>query len=76
MNTVVIYKSKYGSTRTYAEWISKELECEIYDAKNIKADDLLKYDAIISLGNNNSIYKYFKSALVGFSNFIPPVFFV
>ena len=47
MNTVVIYKSKYGSTRTYAEWISKELECEIYDAKNIKADDLLKYDAII-----------------------------
>ena len=47
MNTVVIYKSKYGSTRTYAEWISKELNCEIYDAKNIKADDLLKYDAII-----------------------------
>lgn len=47
MNTVVIYKSKYGSTRTYAEWISKELNCEIYDAKNIKADDLLKYDTII-----------------------------
>ena len=47
MNTVVIYKSKYGSTKTYAEWISKELNCEIYDAKNIKADDLLKYDTII-----------------------------
>ena len=32
MNTIVIYKSKYGSTKTYAEWIKEELGCDIADA--------------------------------------------
>ncbi|MFA7637023.1 MAG: flavodoxin domain-containing protein [Monoglobales bacterium] len=47
MNTIVIYKSKYGSTKCYAEWIAEELSCEAVDAKKVKADDLLKYDTII-----------------------------
>ncbi len=47
MNTIVIYKSKYGSTKQYAEWISEELGCSAVEAKNIKADDLLQYDTII-----------------------------
>ncbi len=47
MNAVVIYKSKYGSTKKYAEWIAKELDCPIFDAKNISKDDLTKYDTII-----------------------------
>lgn len=47
MNTIVIYKSKYGATKRYAEWISEALKCEITEAKNIKAADLLKYDTII-----------------------------
>ena len=47
MNTIVIYKSKYGATKKYAEWISSELSCEMIDAKNVKAADLLKYDTII-----------------------------
>ena len=47
MNAIVIYKSKYGSTKTYAQWIADELHCSAVDAKNIKADDLLKYDTII-----------------------------
>ncbi len=47
MNTIVIYKSKYGSTKQYAQWIAEELNCDIADAKKIKADDLLKYDCII-----------------------------
>lgn len=47
MNTVVIYKSKYGSTRQYAQWIAQELECVCLDAKDIKAEDLLKYDNIV-----------------------------
>ncbi len=47
MSTIVIYKSKYGSTKTYAEWISKELNCKCFDAKEIKADNLLDYDTII-----------------------------
>ncbi len=47
MSTIVIYKTKYGSTKTYAEWISEELGCEAVDAKLIKPCDLSKYDTII-----------------------------
>lgn len=47
MNTIVIYKSKYGSTKQYAEWIAEALNCEIKEAKSVKADDLLNYDTII-----------------------------
>ena len=47
MRTIVVYKTKYGSTKTYAEWIGEELGCEVVDAKNISIDDLTKYDAIV-----------------------------
>ena len=47
MNTIVIYKSKYGGTKKYAEWIAEELDCEIIDGKNLKIDDILKYDTIV-----------------------------
>ena len=47
MNAIVIYKTKYGSTKTYAEWIAKELSCDIAEAKTVSATDLLKYDTII-----------------------------
>ena len=47
MNTIVIYKSKYGSTKQYAEWIKEELCCDIAEAKSVTPDDLLKYDNII-----------------------------
>lgn len=47
MNTVVIYKSKYGSTKAYAQWIAEEIGCSAVDVKNIKADELSKYDTII-----------------------------
>lgn len=47
MNAIVLYRSKYGSTKTYAEWIAEELSCEAKDAKGVKIDDLLSYDTII-----------------------------
>ena len=47
MSTVVVYRSKYGSTKAYAEWISEELGCDIFEYKEVKIDDLLKYDTII-----------------------------
>ena len=47
MKTIVIYKSKYGSTRQYARWIADEIGCEAVDAKEIKADKLSEYDNII-----------------------------
>lgn len=47
MNTIVIYKSKYGSTKTYAEWIANELGCIAVDAKSISVKELSDYDTII-----------------------------
>ncbi len=47
MKTIVIYKSKYGSTKTYAEWIASALSCEAADARDIKIEDLDLYDTII-----------------------------
>lgn len=47
MNAVVVYKSKYGSTKAYAEWIAEELGCDIFEYKGVKIDELLKYDTII-----------------------------
>lgn len=47
MNAIVVYKTKYGSTKTYADWIGEELNCKIADVKEITIDELEQYDAII-----------------------------
>jgi len=44
---LVMYFSKYGSTKKYAEWISSELNGDIYNIKNIKQNTLKDYDTII-----------------------------
>jgi len=47
MKPIIIYKSKYGSTRAYAEWIAEELNCRVTDVKNIKISELAEYDTVI-----------------------------
>lgn len=47
MNAVVVYKTKYGSTKTYAEWIGEALGCRVADAGDITAQELEKYDVIV-----------------------------
>ena len=47
MNAIVLYRSKYGSTKAYAEWIAEELGCKAVDAKGVKINDLLSYDTIV-----------------------------
>ncbi len=47
MNAIVIYKSKYGSTKAYAEWIAEELACTAVEAKSITPAELEKYDRIV-----------------------------
>jgi menaquinone-dependent protoporphyrinogen IX oxidase len=47
MNAIVVYKTKYGSTKTYAEWIAEELSCEAVDVKDTDIQKLSEYDAII-----------------------------
>jgi menaquinone-dependent protoporphyrinogen IX oxidase len=45
--TLIIYFSKYGSTKKYAELISSELNADIYSIKNVNISDLINYDTII-----------------------------
>ena len=47
MKTIVIYKSKYGSTKAYAQWIAEALSCETVEAKSVKAESLAACDTII-----------------------------
>jgi len=44
---LVMYFSKHGSTKKYAEWIAAELNGEVYDIKNIKHRIVEGYDTII-----------------------------
>ena len=47
MNAIVLYKSKYGSTKQYATWIAEALGCRAADAKEVSIQDIEAYDTII-----------------------------
>ena len=44
MNAIVVYKTKYGSTKTYAEWIAEALDCEAVEMNGaqVKLVEILK----------------------------------
>lgn len=44
---LIMYFSKYGSTKAYAEWIASELNGDIYDLKNVNRHILQEYDTIV-----------------------------
>lgn len=45
--TVVIYESRYGSTRRYAEWIAEALSCSFFEKDIFDPEDFSNYDVII-----------------------------
>lgn len=47
MKTVVVYTSKTGFVKKYAEWIAEELKAELFEAGAIKPEKLASYDAIV-----------------------------
>lgn len=47
MNGVILYQSKYGSTKKYAEWLSSETGFDLIRTKDAKVNELEKYDVII-----------------------------
>lgn len=49
--TVVVYKSKYGSAKRYAEWIADEVKGDLFESSNISLEELLKYDTIVYGGS-------------------------
>lgn len=47
MKGIVIYKSKYGSTKKYAEWIAEETGYDISEISKVKKSDMDNYDVIV-----------------------------
>ena len=46
-STVVIYESKYGFTKRYAQWLAKALACPVFEKKRFQSQDFALYDTII-----------------------------
>jgi menaquinone-dependent protoporphyrinogen IX oxidase len=44
---VVVYRSKTGFTRNYANWLAKRLNCDLLEGDKVRAKDLTEYDTII-----------------------------
>ena len=44
---VVVYKSKYGSTKKYAQWIAEEAKADLYERSQIDVRKLMEYDTIV-----------------------------
>lgn len=55
MKTVVIYKSKTGFTKKYAEWIADELYADIFEHSQINIKTLITYDTIIYGGSLHAV---------------------
>lgn len=51
MKTIVVYKSKTGYTKTYAQWIGKALNCQIMTLKESRKVDLSSYHYVIHGGS-------------------------
>lgn len=49
--TIVFYKSKFGTSKDYAYWISNTIDCQVFDYSNVTIDKLLQYDTIIFGGD-------------------------
>ena len=47
MKTAVIYESRYGYTKKYAQWLSQALSCDLFDRKTVRTEQLKLYDVII-----------------------------
>lgn len=47
MSGIIVYKSKYGASKKYAEWLSEETGFHSVSVKEVKADELASCDTII-----------------------------
>ena len=44
---IVIYRSKSGYTKKYAEWIAKAVDADLVESRDVSRYDLLTYDTIV-----------------------------
>lgn len=55
MNVVVIYRSKSGFVKKYAEWIAEELEADLFDVSKVTLSKLKTYDTIVFGGSLHAV---------------------
>ncbi|WP_312653948.1 flavodoxin domain-containing protein [Proteiniclasticum sp.] len=68
MKNIVLYKTRYGNTFQYAEWIAEELDWELRDLSEFKRSEIGIYDNIIfgtgvymgKMNKNRKVLKWFK----------------
>lgn len=58
---IILYQSKYGATKRYADWLTELTGFDLIETKKAKASDLGKYDVIILGGG------VYASGILGFS---------
>lgn len=51
MKTIVIYKSKSGFVKNYAQWIAEELSADIFEVSKVNINMLTKYDTVVYGGS-------------------------
>lgn len=47
MKSVVIYKSKSGYTKKYAQWLAEALQADLFEADKFKEEQFSSYDNVI-----------------------------
>ena len=47
MKTAVIYASRYGYTRQYAEWLADDLGADLFDVRAVRAGLIEQYDILV-----------------------------
>ena len=47
MKGIILYTSKYGATKRYADWLAAESGFDCIETKSAKIEDVIQYDAII-----------------------------
>ena len=47
MKGIILYTSKYGATKRYADWLAEETGFDVLETKKAKIEDVKQYDTII-----------------------------
>ncbi|MGN0527298.1 MAG: flavodoxin domain-containing protein [Acutalibacteraceae bacterium] len=47
MKGIILYKSKYGATKKYAEWLSEDTGFELKEISKVKSGELSEYEIIV-----------------------------
>lgn len=47
MNGIIVYESKYGSTKKYVDWLKELTNFDAIETSKAKIDEVIKYDVVI-----------------------------